>query len=134
MAQLIQLDLQNNSLKKMNKQVFNNMSIWSFDFRNNHISQVEVGAFDGLYVKLDWSGTKLLLSNNKLEEINPDAFTLQDLRYLDLDNNSISRVRPGDLANLPNLLTLRLSGHKLQEIPNGVFNGSLIWFLDLSST
>ena len=58
---------------------------------DNNISEVEIGAFNGLA-----SLTTLRLYDNKLERLYANMFfDLRTLRTLELDSNRISQIEPG---------------------------------------
>ncbi|KAG5282213.1 hypothetical protein AALO_G00053520 [Alosa alosa] len=68
---------------------------------------------------------RLLLSDNWIPWIPSDFLVLySDLVYLDLRNNSLSRVEPGTLSTSSRLVFLDLGSNNLTEIPSGTFRDS----------
>ncbi|KAJ3652959.1 hypothetical protein Zmor_018881 [Zophobas morio] len=132
LASLRMLSLEKNSLKKIQKRVFDNIALWVLNLRHNEIDEIEAGAFDAVHPESHKWNILIYLSDNNLKEINPEVFNIEHLVTLNLDKNSISKIRPGDLANLPNLRDLHLSRNRLKLIPNDVFKGSTIENLDIS--
>lgn len=68
---------------------------------------------------------RLLLSHNGIPWIPSDFLVLySDLVYLDLRNNSLSRLEPGTLGTSSRLVYLDLGSNNLTEIPSGTFGES----------
>lgn len=68
---------------------------------------------------------RLLLSDNWIPWIPSDFLVLySDLVYLDLRNNSLSRLEPGTLSTSSRLVFLDLGSNNLTEIPSGIFGES----------
>lgn len=68
---------------------------------------------------------RLLLSNNWIPWIPSDFLVLySDLVYLDLRNNSLTRLEPGTLSTSSRLVYLDLGSNNLTEIPSGTFGDS----------
>ncbi|KAJ8264875.1 hypothetical protein COCON_G00139740 [Conger conger] len=68
---------------------------------------------------------RLLLSHNWIPGIPSDFLVLySDLVYLDLRNNSLSRIEPGTLSTSSRLVFLDLGCNNLTEIPSGTFGES----------
>ncbi|KAJ8387219.1 hypothetical protein AAFF_G00159380 [Aldrovandia affinis] len=68
---------------------------------------------------------RLLLSDNWIAGIPSDFLVLySDLVYLDLRNNSLSRIEPGTLSTSSRLVFLDLGSNNLTEIPSGTFGES----------
>ncbi|KAE8292987.1 Leucine-rich repeat-containing protein 38 BK channel auxiliary gamma subunit LRRC38 Precursor [Larimichthys crocea] len=75
------------------------------------------------YIPLDVR--RILLSNNWIPWIPSDFLVLySDLVYLDLRNNSLSRLDPGTLSTSSRLVFLDLGRNNLTEIPSGTFGKS----------
>ncbi|TKS76764.1 Leucine-rich repeat-containing protein 38 BK channel auxiliary gamma subunit LRRC38 [Collichthys lucidus] len=75
------------------------------------------------YIPLDVR--RILLSNNWIPWIPSDFLVLySDLVYLDLRNNSLSRLDPGTLSTSSRLVFLDLGRNNLTEIPSGTFEKS----------
>ncbi|KAG8002383.1 Leucine-rich repeat-containing protein 38 [Nibea albiflora] len=75
------------------------------------------------YIPLDVR--RILLSNNWIPWIPSDFLVLySDLVYLDLRNNSLSRLDPGTLGTSSRLVFLDLGRNNLTEIPSGTFGES----------
>ncbi|XP_053500240.1 leucine-rich repeat-containing protein 38 [Ictalurus furcatus] len=68
---------------------------------------------------------RLILSNNWIPGIPSDFLVLySDLVYLDLRNNSLTRLEPGTLTSSSRLVYLDLGSNNLTEIPSGTFGES----------
>ncbi|XP_035236919.1 leucine-rich repeat-containing protein 38-like [Anguilla anguilla] len=68
---------------------------------------------------------RLRLSDNWIPWIPSDFLVLySDLVYLDLRNNSLSRIEPGTLSTSSRLVFLDLGSNNLTEIPSGTFGES----------
>uniref|UniRef100_A0A8C2EGG9 Leucine rich repeat containing 38a n=1 Tax=Cyprinus carpio TaxID=7962 RepID=A0A8C2EGG9_CYPCA len=68
---------------------------------------------------------RLLLSNNWIPWIPSDFLVLySDLVYLDLRNNSLTKLEPGTLSTSSRLVYLDLGSNNLTEIPSGTFGES----------
>lgn len=68
---------------------------------------------------------RLLLSDNWIPWIPSDFLVLySDLVYLDLRNNSLSRIEPGTLTPSSRLVFLDLGSNNLTEIQSGTFGES----------
>ncbi|KAJ3653023.1 hypothetical protein Zmor_018942 [Zophobas morio] len=128
---LYQLALEENRLTKIAKGVFQDVSLTRLSLDQNGISRLEPGVFASLHPKNE-EGISLSLSDNKIERLDPQVFDNKDIDHVNLGNNSISILHPGDLNNLPNLTRLNLTRNRLKEVPEGVFNASKIVILDLS--
>ena len=131
LSHVYELTLRKNRLAEIQKGVFQNVSIRVLNLENNGISGLEPGVFADLHADNE-VGISLWLSDNRIERFDPQVFDNEDISAVNLDNNAISVLRPGDLKNLPKLRFLHLSGNKIKEIPEGVFNSSGIEILDLN--
>ncbi|KAG7519481.1 leucine-rich repeat-containing protein 38-like [Solea senegalensis] len=68
---------------------------------------------------------RLLLSNNWIPWIPSDFLVLySDLVYLDLRNNSLTKMDPGTLSTSSRLVFLDLGNNNLTDIPSGTFGES----------
>lgn len=65
------------------------------------------------------------MSNNWIHGIPSDFLVLySDLVYLDLRNNSLTKLEPGTLTSSSRLVYLDLGSNNLTEIPSGTFGES----------
>ena len=113
------------------------------ELRNNHISSIESGDFDGLsalrvlllqhnmIAHIEPNGFRgatnlqtLQFEDNLLAEFDPESFAgLGNLRSLELSRNAIASLRAGDFTEFPNLQSLDLSSNAITSIPPAVFSG-----------
>ncbi|XP_028680115.1 osteomodulin [Erpetoichthys calabaricus] len=113
----------------------------------NQISKISADAFQDLVnvTMLDLCGNKLTdfkgkilpkmkslmqinLCHNKLKAM-PELPA--SVMQLSLENNSISSIPEGYFKKIPNLMSLRLSYNKLQDLPYNIFNLSSLMELNL---
>ena len=86
---------------------------------SNMISEVEHGAFNGLY-----NLSRLILTYNKLERLYVDMFSvLTKCRALFLDGNHISVIEPGSFNGLGNLRVLGMGPNNLMSLSPVTFSG-----------
>ncbi|KAG2470865.1 OMD protein, partial [Polypterus senegalus] len=115
----------------------------------NQISKISADAFQDLVnvTMLDLCGNKLtdsvfkgkiLLKMKSLMQINLCHNKLKvmpelpaSVMQLSLENNSISSIPEGYFKKIPNLMSLRLSYNKLQDLPYNIFNLSSLMELNL---
>ncbi|XP_063914526.1 leucine-rich repeat-containing protein 15-like [Zophobas morio] len=121
------VDLRNNKLAELPSRVFENFTLENLILRDNLLHTIASSALSKIALRT------LSLFGNKLEEIEPEVFDIQELLALNLDDNLVKLLRPGDLRNLPNLKILRLARNELKEIPKGVFNNTKLTRLELNA-
>lgn len=92
------------------------------DVSNGNLQTVRSKAFDNMkilvnyYSKLKVCINYLLLNNNRIKNLEPNAFSLLDeLKHLDLSNNNLSFIN-NDFENLKNLDLLNLSNNNISYI------------------
>ncbi|XP_073500424.1 osteomodulin [Phyllobates terribilis] len=91
------------------------VNVTMLDLCNNRIDNIKGKTLSKL--------TKLMqlnICNNKLSSMPASLPT--SLMYLSLENNSISKIPDDYFANLPNLISIRLSHNKIDEVPLYMFN------------
>ena len=102
------------------------------DLQYNTISEVELGAFNGLTAL-----TRLDLSNNQIHELKSPTFNLSDnhissiqdntfvnlrrLEILSLDHNRLESLSPGTFCGLESIKELQLDNNYLTSLPQDVF-------------
>ncbi|KAM4022898.1 osteomodulin [Anomaloglossus baeobatrachus] len=91
------------------------VNVTMLDLCNNRIDNIK-GKTLGKLTKL----MQLNICNNKLSSMPASLPT--SLMYLSLENNSISKIPDDYFANLPNLIAIRLSHNKIDEVPLYMFN------------
>ncbi|XP_046402008.1 relaxin receptor 1-like isoform X2 [Ischnura elegans] len=75
--------------------------------------------------------TRMILSNNSIRQINPEAFSQYRLELIHLDGNGITHLEPGVFNSQTSLEKLFLRWNQLTVLPLGVFSGliNLKWLL-----
>eukprot|EP00058_Branchiostoma_floridae_P015229 XP_002600717.1 hypothetical protein BRAFLDRAFT_83459 [Branchiostoma floridae] len=85
----------------------------------NEISEIQLGAFDGL----DGSLTELRLDRNKLSNL--EVGTFEDLPLVEslmLNDNMLADLRAGVFRGLISMVRLDLNGNRITSLPVGVFS------------
>jgi Leucine-rich repeat (LRR) protein len=72
----------------------------------------------------------LNLENNSISTLPPEIGNLKKLENISLGNNSISTLPP-EIGNLPNLKTLYLYKNSISEIPRNLYNLQNLKFLNI---
>uniref|UniRef100_A0A3P9MI41 SLIT and NTRK-like family, member 5b n=1 Tax=Oryzias latipes TaxID=8090 RepID=A0A3P9MI41_ORYLA len=94
---------------------------------NNEISDVEAGAFNGL-----WRLKRLHLNNNKIDALKEEFFFgLESLEYLQIDYNYITHVEPDAFSRLQHLEVLILNDNLISSLPVNLFQYVPLTHLDL---
>lgn len=108
--------LGNNKINKIKEQDLQGLvNITMLDLCNNHIDSIKGKTLSKL--------TKLMqlnICNNKLDSL--PANLPSSLMYLSLENNSISKIPDDYFTRLPNLIAIRMSQNKLEDVAINVFN------------
>jgi len=65
---------------------------------------------------------KLDISDNNIKKITPSIFKLTRLKVLIMSNNNIEKVQK-EISHLTNLSTLNLSNNRIKEIPKTLLTG-----------
>ncbi|XP_071449367.1 relaxin receptor 2-like [Hetaerina americana] len=75
--------------------------------------------------------TRMVLSNNSIQQIKAGAFSRYNLELIHLDGNGITHLEPGAFSNQTNLEKLFLRRNQLTLLQPGVFTGliKLKWLL-----
>ncbi len=81
--------------------------------------------------KLDLSNHFVTYDKDKLKEIPPEVFELEQLESLNLSGNHIATI-PQDITKLSNLAGLSLSRNQLTTLPESITKISNLTWLDLS--
>ena len=113
------LKLQDNRIKELKINTFNNLIKLEYLYlNNNQITQIEPNTFDGLS-----SLKELYLGNNIISELKENTFNgLSSLQKLELQNNSINIVKPGVFNGLSSLKELYLGSNKIRALKKNTFN------------
>nr|DBA18834.1 TPA: hypothetical protein GDO54_017037 [Pyxicephalus adspersus] len=108
--------LGNNKINKIKEQDFQGLvNVTMLDLCNNVIESIKG--------KTLMKSTKLMqlnICNNKLSAM--PANLPPSLMYLSLENNSISKIHEDYFTKLPNLIAIRMSYNKLEEVSLNMFN------------
>jgi len=109
--QMKRLDLFNNQIKEIPKEIGHLHNLQKLDLNVNKIKEIpkEIGQLHNLQ--------RLWLYNNKIKEIPKEIGQLHNLEYLGLYNNQIKEI-PKEIGQLHNLQRLWLYNNKIKEIPN----------------
>eukprot|EP00043_Microstomoeca_roanoka_P020440 m.249571 g.249571 ORF g.249571 m.249571 type:complete len:534 (-) comp17167_c0_seq1:2649-4250(-) len=142
-GQLTQLDLSQNSLTRLQSDIFKGMtSLQTLFLQDNQLTEVPADVFQQT-PKLG----NLILRNNHIQEVNADAFvalsnlwqlslrindisqipknafrTLGNLEFLFLDRNPLRSIESGLFDSLTRLETLDVGGTRIETLPPGIFN------------
>lgn len=147
------LEIKNGALIFVNQDAFKNLQIRLLSLTHNNIEHVNVNAFRGLHTLkgLDLQSNDLLhipiwsliflenlqylhLQDNQIASIDPNTTIetkLNQLHYLYLDRNKITKIGSGSLIKYP-LFVLTLSKNKIFNLEKDSLPGSLN-ILDLSA-
>jgi Leucine-rich repeat (LRR) protein len=148
------LELKNGALNFLNQDAFKNQQIQILALGQNNIQNVNVNAFRGLEGTLKgldlqnndlnlipiWSLTflenlqYLHLQGNQIGSLDPNTTVetkLNQLHYLYLDRNKLTKIESGSLAKFP-LLVLTLSKNQIADLEKDSLPTSLN-ILDLSN-
>ena len=112
--------LNNNNITRVKAGSFSKLSICVFiSLASNFISEIEVGAFQGMD-----SMNEMWLGWNNLTILKANMFQgLLLLRKLTLSNNQINDTQAGAFNGLPNLQELYLYGNKFTTLKANMFAG-----------
>ena len=116
------LNLSNNRLSILPKEICNLINITNLDLSNNKLSILPLEICNLINI------TNLDLSDNQLETLPLEIGKLINLTYLELFNNQLSTL-PKEIINLINLTDLYLSDNQLTTLPKEI--GNLINLTDL---
>ncbi|XP_041850618.1 tsukushi [Melanotaenia boesemani] len=148
------LDLSHNNLESLSPSCFSGLPLAEVDLSHNSFQEFDMDVFaakvNGEPVTVDLSHNKIVsvsttlhgkalhiqsvnLSTNQLVSV-PSLEGLQ-LRYLNLDDNPIAKIKEGAFARLQDLAYLSISGlHELKDIEPFSFKGlQNLQVLDLSN-
>ncbi|KRX44320.1 Leucine-rich repeat and immunoglobulin-like domain-containing nogo receptor-interacting protein 1, partial [Trichinella murrelli] len=117
--QLMRLDLRRNLIHQIEPAVFSSMiNLHDLLLSNNKLTELESSIFDNV----DLSLRNLDLSHNLLEAIDNSPFeNLHLLLYLYLDDNPLKRITNTSFEGLSSLLELSMENTKLSFIPEDAF-------------
>ncbi|KRY09122.1 Leucine-rich repeat and immunoglobulin-like domain-containing nogo receptor-interacting protein 1 [Trichinella patagoniensis] len=117
--QLMRLDLRRNLIHQIEPAVFSSMiNLHDLLLSNNKLTELESSIFDDV----DLSLRNLDLSHNLLESIDNSPFeNLHLLLYLYLDDNPLKRITNTSFEGLSSLLELSMENTKLSFIPEDAF-------------
>ncbi|XP_033879758.2 osteomodulin [Acipenser ruthenus] len=124
---LQRLSLGFNQISKLTADAMQNLlNLTMLDLCNNKLTD---SAFKGKILLRMKSLMQINLCNNKLKSMPSDLPA--SLMQLSLENNLISSIPVEYFKKTPNLMSLRVSYNKLQEVPYKVFNLSSLMELNL---
>ncbi|KRY72118.1 Leucine-rich repeat neuronal protein 2 [Trichinella pseudospiralis] len=117
--QLMRLDLRRNLIHQIEPAVFSSMiNLHDLLLSNNKLTELQSSIFDNV----DLSLRNLDLSHNLLESIDNSPFeNLHLLLYLYLDDNPLKRITNTSFEGLSSLLELSMENTKLKFIPKDAF-------------
>ncbi|CAG9859095.1 unnamed protein product [Phyllotreta striolata] len=126
---VIELDLSNNNIATLNKNVFRpTRRLRTLILSNNKISVLE----DELLYNLTFL-QKILLDHNEIETVSPSTFqNLPNLMHIALSNNKIQRITFDMKSSLPKLSSLNVEANpwacdcRLQEFRSSVKRNNLV--------
>ena len=106
----------------------------NWTYSNNWLSDLTLGAWEGVTANIDGRVTELDLGDNELSgEIPAELGSLSNLTWLDLSSTALSGEIPAELGSLSNLTHLDLSHIQLSgEIPAWLGSLSNLTWLDLT--
>ncbi|XP_030062980.1 asporin [Microcaecilia unicolor] len=136
---LAELRINDNRVKKVQKDAFNGMSsLHVLEMSANPLQNdgIEPGAFEGMTVyhvriaeaklnsipkELPSSLYELHLDHNKITGVElEDLIRYKDLQRLGLGNNKIKEIENGSFANIPTVREIHLENNKLRRVPPGL--------------
>ncbi|XP_041980034.1 toll-like receptor 7 [Aricia agestis] len=128
LIRLVILNLSNNALTRIDGKTFKDLFFLQIlDLRNNSIGYIEENTFLPLY-----NLHTLNLAENRLHTIDEFLFNgLFVLSKLNLNNNLLVTIDIKAFKNCSDLKELDLSSNQLTEVPNAVWELSLLKTLDL---
>ncbi|XP_022916391.2 carboxypeptidase N subunit 2-like [Onthophagus taurus] len=122
------LDLSENNIETLPKEIFNHSSTLELNLSSNALKQIEHGAFLNMHglKKLDLSYN--LISSDDEENVLPLGIfqDISTLEKLNLSHNSLKSIKIGTFSLLPYLFHLDLSHNELTHLTSGVFVGTVI--------
>lgn len=107
------LDLSNEDIKTMPKNIQTLNNITSIDLRGNLLEE-----FPHEILKMK-NLEELILSINNIKNIPNNIDQLENLRFLNINGNNLRGI-PESISNLSNLTSLGLSNNKISELPNSM--------------
>lgn len=128
LIRLIVLNLSNNAITKIDGKTFKDLYFLQIlNLRNNSIGYIEENAFLPLY-----NLHTLNLAENRLHTIDQSLFNgLFVLSKLTLNNNLLVNIDPKAFKNCSDLKELDLSSNQLMDVPEALWELSLLKTLDL---
>jgi len=126
-TQLYEIDLHNNFLDKLPAEIKNLKEIIGIDLSFNNFIDLQPEIFEMENIKL------LFLNNNKIKILPKEIKNLKDLKELDLSNNQLNEL-PLEIFDLKNLYYLNLENNKISKIDNQIKNLQNLKYLILKNT
>ena len=122
---IVALDLQDNFLRNLPSEVYQNPQLKVLLLRGNQFENIPQGIEKLVNLKA------LNLAKNRVNEIPAQIGKLSHLEQLNLDGNKLQRL-PSTLGNLTKLKRLNLFGNRIAQLPPEIGNLSNLESLDLS--
>ncbi|CAH1799295.1 unnamed protein product [Owenia fusiformis] len=110
------LDLSNNNLEGIPRQICDFENLISIDLSHNNLTALESDIFDNCSTL-----QRLNLSNNNLESIPRQICDFKNLNSIDLSHNNLTALESDIFDNCSTLQRLNLNNNKLRIIPTGLF-------------
>ncbi|XP_037969356.2 toll-like receptor 7 [Plutella xylostella] len=128
LIRLVILNLSNNALTRIDGKTFKDLFFLQIlDLRNNSIGYIEENTFLPLY-----NLHTLNLAENRLHSIDEFLFNgLFVLSKLNLNNNLLVHIDPKAFKNCSDLKELDMSSNQLTDVPEAIWELSLLKTLDL---
>ncbi len=126
-GQVKHLNLSNQKLKKIPKEVFEFPNLKTLDLSKNKIT--ELPADIGQLTRLE----ELIITSNKIEDIPKEIGNLKRLRILKARNNALYSI-PKEIGQLVRLESVDLNGNPIWRLPEEFRSCTNLKFLDIRNT
>ncbi|RZB38672.1 LRR 8 domain containing protein [Asbolus verrucosus] len=130
---LANLFMDNNRISTWNSEWFYGTRLIGISMGNNLIENLPRRSFEYL-AKLNLGLVYLILNNNKLKSIDPDAFEgLKEASYLSFQNNLLEFLEPGLFDSVQQIYTLELNNNKIREVYYETFRNTKLSEINLKN-